>query len=520
MRKRTSAILLALTALLALLVPAAVASAKAAAKKTPSITRVSPMRVGLNGTITIRGKNFSSRRTRVTVIFRAPDGRTAFVKPTRASSKKLVVKVPSAVIRLFSRSGVKQVPTRFKLRVLFVRFGKFTVKRLSPVIVPPGSSTLGPLGGGSGGSGGSGGVGATDAPGPCGSGSDFDGDLLDNATEGSIGTNPCLKDTDGDGVEDGFEYQSARDLNDDESQNPNSFLPYPGSRPYPNPLDPSDAGADYDRDVLTMAEEQGLWNYSIAHGSTRTLSPLTYSDGEQYSAYTRNGSGHRVPNLAAAGYSKQQDFLNWATGAGYRTVTLSNGAPWYDGSQQSDYLLLDFNRSGGPESTTPQPGYSRSEALYYDFDRDGFLSDNERDEDADGLTNYDELHGRLTQSYWSACYAQESEFPIQYAGTSPTDADSDGDGVRDGADDQDHDDIPNVDELSRNAASGLDDRKPGTACTPAIGLTDSNHPNAYGRVNPFNSCLPAAFSRTCDRHPGFGNAPAPFDGSPDWYSLN
>ena len=45
-------------------------------------------------------------------------------------------------------------------------------------------------------------------------------------------------------------------------------------------------------------------------------------------------------------------------------------------------------------------------------------------------------------------------------------ADSDGDGVLDGADDQDHDDIPNVMEMSRNAASGLDDNEPGRLCTP------------------------------------------------------
>ena len=37
-------------------------------------------------------------------------------------------------------------------------------------------------------------------------------------------------------MEDGYEYQSAVDLNDDEYQSPNDVLPYPGKRPYPNPL--------------------------------------------------------------------------------------------------------------------------------------------------------------------------------------------------------------------------------------------------------------------------------------------
>ena len=37
-------------------------------------------------------------------------------------------------------------------------------------------------------------------------------------------------------MEDGYEYQSAKDLNDDEHQQPNKDLPYPGKRPYPNAL--------------------------------------------------------------------------------------------------------------------------------------------------------------------------------------------------------------------------------------------------------------------------------------------
>ena len=58
-------------------------------------------------------------------------------------------------------------------------------------------------------------------------------------------------------MKDGYEYQSARDLNDDEHQQPNA-RPYPGKRPYPNPLF-TDSGVDYDGDVLTLGEEFSLW---------------------------------------------------------------------------------------------------------------------------------------------------------------------------------------------------------------------------------------------------------------------
>ena len=104
----------------------------------------------------------------------------------------------------------------------------------------------------------------------------------------------------------------------------------------------------------------------------------------------------------------------------------------------------------------------------------------------------------------------------------------------DGADDQDHDDLPNIVEMGRFAASGHMDWQPGSPCRIADGIqfdqTDSNgdgkpdnpnslHPAAYGRVNPFNPCLPATNSRTCLLHPGLSGAAAPFDDSPNWLSL-
>ena len=45
---------------------------------------------------------------------------------------------------------------------------------------------------------------------------------------------------------------------------------------------------------------------------------------------------------------------------------------------------------------------------------------------------------------------------------------------------------------------------------------NGNHWTAYGRVNPFNPCLPFVDARTCVRYTEFSNKPAPFDGSYNW----
>lgn len=524
----SKAVLLATVAAAVTFAPAA-APATADAKPSkrskaakPKIKRVTPMRLTVGERLVIRGNRFKRKKRRNTIIFRGANGRTAFAKPRRANRRRLVVKVPASVARLLAVRDGKQRPTRLKIRVLAGRFSRFTPRRLSPVV----------LGVGRGDTGAPRAPGAPGSPGggsqpllACNSDADHDNDLLPNQQELQIGTDPCLLDTDGDGIEDGYEYQSAKDLNDDEYQDPNAILPYPGKRPYPNPLDPSDGNQDFDGDSLTLREEQKLWRYGVGVGrAPRTLDPLYYSDGHQYSIYRRDASGKRRPDLPAAGYSLHTAFLDWAAapGSGYRTVVLvDHDQPWWDpAATATEYGLLDVNRDGS-ESALLEPGYRHAETTYYDLLPDGYLSDDERDEDADGLTNFDEAHGRMTPEYWAACYAGETPFGIGYAGTDMIDADSDGDGVRDGADDQDHDDIPNIMEMSRLAASGLWDAQ--QQCVPAEGLPsppDTHHPDVYGRVNPFNPCLPAELSRTCTLHPGFADNAAPYDGSLNWASLN
>ena len=159
------------------------------------------------------------------------------------------------------------------------KFSKFTSRRLSPVV-------LGLRAGGGGGGGGTGGGSNT----VCADDSDHDNDLLSNSLEKSLGTDPCLADTDSDGMIDGWEYYAAKDLNI-------KAVPYPGHRPYPNALDPSDGQSgssgtsawDFDGDGLKTYEEYRAWRRtgssfnSAAVGGTDLASPLGYSDGTKTS---------------------------------------------------------------------------------------------------------------------------------------------------------------------------------------------------------------------------------------------
>jgi hypothetical protein len=351
--------------------------------------------------------------------------------------------------------------------------------------------------------------------------------MLPNALEEQVETDPCLADTDGDGVGDGYEYKSAVDLNNDEYQQPNESLPYPGKRPYPNPLDPSDTGTDFDGDTLMLSTEQSLWLISSTPADRTIDTPLSYSDGLQHSDYEHHlGQGdRRFPALEADGYAKQGEFTTWAEGAGYR-FDLHVPDPVAD--YQGFYIQRDLFDSNLDGVESPE------EALHYDMDESGYLSDEERDEDADGLINFDEDRGRVRPDWWTSCYPEENPYYITYTDTDVADPDTDGDGVRDGADDQDHDDIPNIMELSRVAASIHDDREylePGKPqnCVLAETIEDSfededppfyHHRLDYGRVNPFNPCLPVTHSRTCSRGVEFSNKWAPFDQSPNWFALN
>ena len=442
---------------------------------------------------------------KTTVVFKRDGARAVAAKADRSTTTLLWITVPAALkAQMRVRSG-QPVSTRFRLRVLGSSFGRrYTALKASPTIVP------------------------------C-----EDGDLLGHDLEAAIGTDPCKADTDGDHVADGFEYQSALDLNDDEDQDPNEFLPYPGKRPYPNALDPKDAGKDFDGDSLTLRRGARALALHVADeqdGRPHADAPVLLGRrAVQPLAPHRERLARRPPAAVAPARRPRRavrpprhrapaDVRRVGRDARLPDRMLSHRTPWDSGARSTTH------EPHGVRAVRRRPGRRRVQVERGCLG--GYLPDDKRDADADGLSNYEETHGFMIASHWAACYPKEKPFGISYAvgdedrdqdgvRDAATDADTDGDGIRDGADDEDHDDIPNVMELSRIAASHLDDTD-GRDCSPRKDPAPAEKPGrsgVYGQVNPFNPCMPDVRSRTCPRY-WSADTGAPFDGSPDWHSLN
>jgi hypothetical protein len=515
-----------LAALTALLVPAVAGTATADAAKrkkprSPVVTKITPQTVFVGETLTIRGRHFVRGMNRNTVAFKRRGAKAVFVKAGKGTTRMLQVVLPKSIERVLPVVNGAPAPTTLQVRVLAKRFGKrFTSRSRSPLVGPerPPAPPTPPAAAPDADCDGDGQVNRLDA--------DDDNDLLSDAHERTLKLDACLMDTDGDGVEDGYEYKSALDLNDDRYQgDPSVIQPYPVKKPYPNPLF-ADAGIDYDGDSLTLADEHALWKYTyrVNHTATRTLEPLSYSDGMQHSIH-RFEAGRNYPALRSEDYGMRAQFLNWAFANRYNVVLIPDSRHFAD-SYTGWHDIRDINLQNGVEPTDVPTD---------DYNTNGWVSDDERDEDADGLSNFVENSGPLTPEYWAACYTMEQPWPANFAGTRIDDADTDGDGVRDGADDQDHDDLPNLMEISRILASGgLDDSEADKPCKVRedlvlgidsdgdgeIDIEDVNHPSEYGRVHPFNPCLPFKDSRTCPVHAPINGGGAPFDGSPNWLSLD
>lgn len=388
---------------------AAKASPHKSRVKLPVVSSISPRHIALGQTLTIRGHNFIAGKKKNTVVFQRNGMRAVFVTVGTASHTAMRVVLPAKLKPfLTSRAGEPQ-PTLFRFKVLSKRFSaKFTKPSRSPII----SFSGGGAGGGGTPSTGCDTTGHSLTP-----AGDADHDLLSNAVEASLGTNPCAADSDSDGITDGYEYQAGRDYN-------SNALPYPGKRPYPNALDPTDGNTDHDGDGLTLRDEYTAWT-KYGHNS---LSPLVMSDG------TQNSGGVVAPPVGALSY---------------------------------------LNMNGN-----------------------SILTDDERDIDGDGISNWVEQYGPGSPDWWAGVYKDERPYGLSsYARTDWLDADTDGDGLNDGADDIDHDGYTNVQE--------------------------SEGPTAYARlsggasdgslwVNPFNPCLPSPASATCSLHPPIDDPWPPF----------
>jgi hypothetical protein len=414
----------------ALLVPVASASAKST--PVPVIKSISPLTLNVGEKLTVKGKNFLPGKGKTRVFFVRKGGGTAFARADSATKTKLVVTLPAQLDKVLGGKSA-----RVQVRVLTKKFGKLSASKKSPVVSPtpsgvvvtpdPGTGPAVPEG-------------DCDKDGiPNSQETDMDNDLLSNDQEVALGTDPCSADTDLDGVQDGYEYQSALDLNGTQLTGAPAPTPYPAKRPYPNPLY-ADADIDYDGDGLSLGQESALWTAFGDH----TLA-LNYSDGLQTTVVTPAPGDEILQQLDTA----------------------SGGSHWHD----------------------------------------GFLDDAERDADGDGLTNWDEYNGRMLQAWWTGTYTDEKQYPLAFSGTDPLDADTDGDGIPDGADDQDHDGLSNSFEVAR----------PYNWDTTYISTNGNAHSgtNPYARVNPFNPCKPV-FSQTCHRHIPFGY----YGTTEDWAGMD
>jgi IPT/TIG domain len=507
-----------------------VADARARAASSPVVKKVRPLKIHIGETLTITGSGFVKGKKKNTVVFMGPSKKVVWVKADNASTKTIKLKVPIKIAPLLTVKNGKVQQTRLRIRVISKRSGRsFTPAKISPIVVPRASD-----------------VGVTPGPGGTGPGTasadcdsdgvpntvdtDDDNDMLPDTLEAALGTDACKADTDGDGVSDGYEYQAALDLN----RNANSSAipwPYPGKRPYPNPLDGSDPNRDFDGDSLTLLEEYtasfdpDFWNKTTVRpipapgpNPENDVMVVSYSDGDQttdapYTSGMPSGPFGLPVDLWPAGAGVRPSPGLWShfdinASAFGQPADNDHGRTGSASDPGDRYSFTDRN---GNNVFDPAPAYGGAGADstgWWDYNADGILSDDEKDVDQDGLTNYEETHGPLSGPHWWATikpWNNDGTFDIPFSGTNWLDQDTDGDTVIDGADDQDHDGYSNIEELypGKSGLAPEDAAKVGMSYViPRAGVAAATH--------EFDPCLPNDASPACPKHPPADAGYAPF----------
>ncbi|MFL5895923.1 MAG: IPT/TIG domain-containing protein [Thermoleophilaceae bacterium] len=399
--------------LLTLVAVVALATSAFGATPRPVITKFSPAQVPVGQVLVLTGKNFRRGVKNNRVYFRrASDGKTVRTRPRKATKTRIEVVVPAKVADFLTvdANGAKQ-PTRFQIGIFTTVFGPYTKKSRSPLIAAPGT-TVGPNG-----------VPVVAAPPPppdCDADgipddtdTDDDNDSLPDDVELQIGTDKCKKDTDADGVEDGYEYWSAVDLNNSYA----ASTPYPGKKPYPNPLDANDGIKDYDGDGMTQKEEFAAWDKfggrTLPSGLNQSF---PYSDGNQTSPagngpgamdLDENGritddekdvDGDGLPNWVELAKGDTDPSAGNNSDCAFATNTGPNAGTWVNGFTDCGLGRMPNgntfgNLQGSTASGAPAPAYDLTNNLDYlvaDTDADG-IADGADDSDFDGVSNIEEI---------------------------------------------------------------------------------------------------------------------------------
>ena len=320
------------------------------------------------------------------------------------------------------------------------------------------------------------------------------------------------------------------DLNDDEHQHPNTVAALPRQAAVPEPA----LRGRRPRLRRRLADARGRAGPVALHLEREPHRPahagdMCYSDGMQYSL-SRHPDGDRRRPARGAACPRDNYPTSASSSSPGRRERLRPGAarrqralvgPRRD--RQPVNGLFDMNRDRHGD-VVRRAGLLESELYYDDRDADGFLSDDERDEDADGLTNYVEYHGPLTAAYWSGCYSMEKPCAHRLRPDQPRRR---GHRRRRRPSTAPTTRITTTSRTSWRSAGSrprtwttrtrprLQAPEPAAAADGRLASPTQRH---YGRVQPFNPCLPFR-SRTCPRFVKTGPG-APFDLSVNWFALH